>query len=337
MMGRSPVGPSRLLSFLAIGLLLAVTAAGTALSAQDRPGYTARPTQDGGIGRSSVLFTHAIESGNVLVDAVEIFNLADAPTLFDVYVVDMVPLADGSLSPAARASSVEGAGAWFDVSVDTVEVPPRSTAEVDFTVAVPDGTPPGDYTAAVIVEPHEASTGGTISIRTRLGFPAQITVLAEINLGVTLGSVSTRTTDDGIEIAMPISNTGDVTFSSAGIAELEGWSGDGITLQMSPEGAFIAPGEQMQMTALWEDPPLIGRYGVTVTVDAVVGDRQPVQFVSSTTTFWLVPWSVITILVVAAAIAAWVVRATRRSRRRRSLRKLEERELLRELRSRPQS
>lgn len=333
LLGRSYLGPSLRLTLVAIVLLLAASGVGSAIAAQNLPAYTARPAQAGIDGRSSVLFRHSIESGSMVVDGVDILNLANDPAEFDVYVVDMVPSANGGLTAAARSAPVEGAGTWFAVSVDTVEIPSRRSAVVDFTMHVPEGTPPGDYTAVVMVETHESFGEGTISTRTRIGLPAHITVLADVNLDVMLGTITTRHTDQGIEIVLPVTNTGDVTFSTSGYATVDSWFGDEtVVSQLSPHGAFIAPGEQIHLRALWVDPPRIGRYDVTVTIEASVGNRQPVPFTSDAATLWLIPWSTIITILTIAAIVAWVIRATRTTREERSKRKQEERDLIRDFR-----
>ncbi len=332
-LGRSIKGPSQRLIVGFVVPLLMVLGSGSAAAQQNFPAYTARPADTGIDGRSSVLFSHSIESGSMVVDAVEILNLAPESTEFDVYVVDIVSSATGSPTAAPRGVPPEGAGSWFAVSSDTVEIPSRQSQLVEFTMEVPIGTPPGDYTAVVVVEPHEAFGEGTVSTRTRIGLPAQIAVLAEVNLGVDLGAITTVRTDQGITINLPVTNTGDVTFSASGFTELDPWFGDRTTsVSMQPEGAFVSPGEQIQLTGLWRNPPPIGRYDITVTVEATVGNRQPVQYLSPAKALWLIPWSTIVFLLIAAAMATWVAKATRPTREERAKRRQEERDLVREFR-----
>jgi len=332
-MGRFLREPSHVFALLTVGLLLVATAVAAGAYGENLPDYSARPAQRGVDGGSNVRFSHSVESGDRVVDAVKILNHADEPAEFDVYVVDMVASSDGTPTAAARAVPVEGTGTWFAVSVDTIEVHSRDSEIVEFTVDVPEGTPPGDYDAVIMVEAHESIGRGTISTRTRIGLLARITVLADVNLGVTLGDITSRHTDLGIEFAILVMNTGDVTFSTSGFVTVDSWfSDEAVVSQLSPSGLFVAPGEQIHLRGLWTDPPHVGRYDATATVEAVVGERQPVQFVSNATTMWLMPWRIIIVVIAITAIVVWILRATRSSRQERSIRKQEERDLVQDFR-----
>ncbi len=300
---------------------------------QNHPKYSARPAEIGLVERPAGFFVHALDSGSVLHDAVEIRSYADDPTGFDVYAADMIESSSGSTSPAARMAVVSGPGAWISMSSDTVGVSPRSTEIVDFTIEVPFGTPPGEYRAAIMIEARDPIGGSSITARTRLGLPVIITVLAEVNLGASLTDLDTRHTTEGLRIVVVMTNTGDVTFSYSGLVEAEGWGGDTtIVSQLEPSDVFVAPGESVLLLGLWTDPPRFGKYDVTARVNAVAGEHQPVQFSSNPATVWFIPWSAIIIAMAMIAIAIWVWTATRSSRKRWLVRRREERAHLKEYR-----
>lgn len=319
-----------------VSLTVAALLIGSGMSeaiGQNHPKYTARPAETGLVERSANFFVHALDSGSVLHDAVEIRSFADDPTSFEVYAADMVESSSGSLSPAARTAVVSGPGAWISMSSDTVVVSPRSTEVVDFTIEVPFGTLPGEYRAAIMVEASDPIGASSITARTRLGLPVIITVLAEVNLGASLADLDIRHTAEGLRIAVVVTNTGDVTFSYSGLVEAEGWGG-GTTVvsQLEPSDVFVAPGDSVRLLGLWTDPPWLGRYDVTAMVTAVVGEHQLAQFSSNPATVWFIPWSAIIVAMAMAAVAIWVWTATRSSRKQWLVRRREERAHLKEYR-----
>jgi len=173
LVGRPVRGPSRRRVFvLFTALLLTLT---TPARAQDGAAYGARPAAGGG-DRSSAGFNLSVGTNSAVSDAVEILNFTSDPATFDVYVADVVPTTGGSLAPAAREVEITGPAAWITVDQATVKVPPRSSTIVSFTVNVPEGTPLGDHTAALLVEPQRSSDSGTITSKTRVGLWVKVKV-----------------------------------------------------------------------------------------------------------------------------------------------------------------
>jgi hypothetical protein len=159
---------------LVTALLLAVA---TPALAQDGPTWGARPAPGDGQ-RTSGAFNISVAAGSALSDGVEIFNLTDATATFDVYVADARPTAGGGLVAAARDAQITGPTTWITVGRPTVEVPPRDSAVVPFTIEVPGGTPLGDNTAALLVEPQRSTGAGAIAIKTRVALWVKVKVTA---------------------------------------------------------------------------------------------------------------------------------------------------------------
>jgi hypothetical protein len=167
--------PSRRRVLVLVAALL-VTMTSPAL-AQDRATYGARPAPGEG-DRSSGSFFLSVGTGSTTSDAVEIINLAGEPASFDVYAVGVARGSRGERLAASRdAVRTMGPASWIAVEPAVVEVPPRSSALVPFTVAVPDNTPLGEHMAALMVEPRQPADSGTIVSKSRVGLWVEITVL----------------------------------------------------------------------------------------------------------------------------------------------------------------
>jgi hypothetical protein len=184
--GRSHSAPPRRFAcIIAAALLLALTGPGWAVGGQST--YAARPAPGPG-DRTGGSFDLTVPAGASASDAVEIFNYTGEPTTFAVYAADAVRTTSGSLAPAAREAPITGPGSWIKVAQATVSVPPRASATVRFIVAVPQGAVLGRTTAAVLVEPQNDRSGGTVGTITRVGLWVNVEVTAGES-GAATGSV----------------------------------------------------------------------------------------------------------------------------------------------------
>ncbi len=271
-----------------------------------------RPERIAGTPRSALGFFHSLEAGTTIEDGIEVLNHASVSEVFDVYAVDMVPSSNGGLAPAPRSVAPRGPATWITLRSGAAELEPDTSELIRFEVTVPTGTPPGEYKAALVVEPRSSADSGTVVSKTRIALPITTTVLGAVNLDIALGDLVFRHDDGSISFELPITNTGDVTFTASGDIDITGWlHSTPATIALVPEDLTLAPGEAATARAVWEDPPLIGRYDAVGTIMAVVGDRVPVPFTSAPTRVWLIPWSIIFATAAALAVIALVIRAQR--------------------------
>ena len=306
--GRSPRGPSPA-RVVTTGLTLVLLGTSAiALAAPSAPQYGARPSHAAHAGEPAADFVHALEPGAGISDAVEVFNFTDAPAQFHVYATDLVPTAGGdAMTPAAREAEVVGAGTWLSPARETVSVGPRSSVEVPFDLVVPAGTPPEHHAAALVVEPEtgtETAAGPTtVTNRTRIALRVDVDVLGEIDLGVILGGLTWERTDGGVRFTLPVTNDGTVTFEASGRVDVRGSE---TTLPLGPNGLYPSPGETVELTATWDDPPVFGHVTVRPVVEAVVGTRAPRPFAGAEVSFWLVPWRLVASLAVAILLVVGI-------------------------------
>jgi hypothetical protein len=300
------------------------------------PEYSARPASDATSGEPEGYFSYAVETGGgELVDAVEIMNFSQDPSLFDVYAADMVPTTNGRLAPASRDAEVVDTGAWITPNTPTIEVAGRSSALVEFTIDAPVGTAPGEYVAALLVERQGSGGTGTIETKTRIGLRVEIEVLGEVDLGLTLGDLDWERVRGDITFSLPFTNTGNVTFEGGGIISVTNAQGKLIAdLSMEPATLFLGPGQTTELTAEWLDAPLFGKFEAQATVTAVVGPRDPVDFFSEKVNFWLIPWTEIVTVLALIGLIVWFLYTTRLRRKRWARHRREERAILRDYRER---
>lgn len=335
LMGRA-VNPSHrrvLIALIAVSMTLC---SGTAFAADnDSADYGVRPAPVGDGSRPIDRIEHALEPGASITDSIQIFNFSDETAVFDIYSADMVATSNGGLAPASRDTEVVDEGSWLTVDVDTVELEPGDSTTVGFAIEVPMEASVGEHQAVVLVERHEPSGEGAIDVKTRVGLLVDVEVLSEIDLAATLGALSWDRDGSDVSFSVPFVNTGDVTFAASGVVSVT--DGDGhemAEITLLPDGRYVAAGEEAVLSAVWDDPPLFGRFEAEAMAEAVVGERAPVIFRSETVAFWLVPWVGLIVSVAVVIALMWLFYLLRPHLQKKARHRREEKALLRDFRRR---
>jgi hypothetical protein len=112
---------------------------------------------------------------------------------------------------------------WIELEEQVETIDPGAGIETTFTVAVPDGTKPGEYLAAVAAEQADPSeVEGTTEITQTLRYvvPVMITVPGPTTTDFSVGDVSIVRDGAVLLIQVPIVNAGDVRVRPEGTIEL---------------------------------------------------------------------------------------------------------------------
>jgi hypothetical protein len=329
----APFHNRALAAVVVLTLLLGVGTA--AVATEVDADYGARPAPVGDGSRPIDRFQHDLEPGTTITDALQVFNFTDIPAVFDIYAADMVPSSNGGLAPAARETAVVAEGTWLSPRESTVEVGPRESATVEFDIEVPIEASIGEHRGVILVERHEAPGSGTFDLRTRVGLVVDIEVRQEIALAGTVGPMTVERDGGGVIFRVSLTNTGEASFATTGVIRIADAGNDEVArLSLAPAGRYVASGEEASFRAVWEEPPLFGRYEAVATLEARVGDRDPVVLDGRPVSFSIVPWTEIVIVVVALSLLAWALYRIRPRLARRARHRREERDLIRDFRRR---
>lgn len=124
-------------------------------AAEDAPcpgcGLEARPAP-GSPGPGSY-FELAPAPGEPVELRLAVANQTAAPQEVWLARAEAVPLPDGGYAFAPAGDACAGAACWLTVAEPRFVLEPGETREVALTVRVPEGTPPGEYLAGVVVAP----------------------------------------------------------------------------------------------------------------------------------------------------------------------------------------
>ncbi|MFD3517072.1 hypothetical protein [Streptomyces sp. NPDC058657] len=196
-----------------------------------------------------------------------------------------------------RAEDAEGA--WIALATARVKVPPRTRADVPFTVTVPAGARPGDHPGAIVASAPDGRQQRT-AVRLRVSGPTLAALSVE---DVRIGA-------DGVRYALV--NRGNTTLAPRVAVHAQGLFGELLDRRPHP-APELAPGRRVEVTEPWADgvAPALDRAEARLTVTAGGGIRE-----EATATAHFVPRGPVlgggaVLLLAGAGGALWTVRRRR--------------------------
>ncbi|MDI3390441.1 hypothetical protein QIS99_30245 [Streptomyces sp. B-S-A8] len=213
--------------------------------------------------------------GAVLKDTVTVTNPGDAPRTVELRGADAGNGADGAFAVEDDGKSKDG-GAWIRLAERKVTVPPRTRAEVPFTVTVPEGATPGDHPAAIVASGAGRSTG--VRLHLRVGGPSLSALTVE----------RVRLADDGRRIRYDLVNRGNTVLAPKLAVRADGLFGTALKRAPRALPVELLPGRRVTLTEPWPDAPALDSVDVRLTVTAAGGARDT-GLASAT----FVPWGAV--------------------------------------------
>ncbi|MFD6436124.1 hypothetical protein [Streptomyces venezuelae] len=265
-------------------------------SAAPSSGGGTRPAKDG---RPS--FYAEGTPGAVLRDTLSVTNPGPKPRTISLRGADAGNTGSGALSVTPAKGTPKDTGAWLSFAKRQVKVPPRTRAEVPFTLTVPTNAMPGDHPGAIV-----ASGGGrTVGVRVDLRVD-----------GPTLSALTVERVDvdtDAGSISYDLVNRGNTVLTPKLAVHADGVLGTLLDRPARTLPVELLPGRRVSLTEPWADAPALDSVDVELTATAAGGARD-----TATASARFVPWGAVAgggaLLLAAVGAALHLVR--RRGRRR---------------------
>jgi hypothetical protein len=248
--------------------------------------------------------------GRTLTDRVSVVNLTTSPKAFTLYAADAYNTPrDGGYALRTLGQKMTGVGAWVKLDSTALTVPPRTRADIPFTLTIPTTAEPGDHPGAIVavetdVEATQQQGGLAVGIKRAVGARIYLHVTGQAvpALGVEGVSVHGRT------LQYTLTNHGNMTLRPNVEVTETGWFGSVYHRPPTSAGIELLPGQSVQLTLHLPAQPQFD--DVTVTVKASDGATAG----QGQTEFLAIPWWPIGIgLLLLTAVGVWFwLRAKRR-------------------------
>ncbi|MCL3859633.1 DUF916 domain-containing protein [Actinotalea sp. K2] len=281
-------------------------------------------TSEGPDGRAR--FEYIVEPGHQYDDHVAIRNVGTEPLELEVYAADAASGEDGSFTVLASDEPSSAVGGWLTLPVQNLEIAPRDTALVPFSMIIPSEVEPGDYAGGIVAVVHTQGTGETsgVDVQTRVGTRVYVRVAGPVEPGLTVESVTASyahvvnpARPGSSVVSYTVVNTGNVRLDAVPTVEVKAPFGLWSHVVEADPVVDLFPGMAVSRTIELPVAPL-GPMTVDVVVQPVAsaGQEITVPQVRAGTVIWAVPWAALVVLVLLALVVWSAVRARRRVRER---------------------
>ncbi|MFG2045453.1 WxL protein peptidoglycan domain-containing protein [Dactylosporangium sp. NPDC048998] len=293
--------------------------AGPALAGDGDVAWTVRTASNSyGADRSS--FSYAVNPGGQVKDAMVVANRGKAPVNLTVYAGDGYTTGTGQLDLLTKDKKSVGIGAWLRADNGTVALEPGQTADIPFTISVPDNATPGDYAGGIVTSLTQPDAKQSINVERRLGIRVKLRVGGDLKPGLAIEDLHVTYTGDAV-VTYTIHNTGNAILSAdqaVSIAGPFGWArADAGKIAAPPD---LLPGETWKVSTTIKGVARTGWLTVTATLTPRLADASgsttSLPAVRAEAHAWAVPWMWLLIVVVVIALAVGAFFLLRRVRAR---------------------
>jgi hypothetical protein len=296
---------------------LAGVGAGPASAADDVPWEVGTADNDFGSDRAN--YSYTLSPGGQLDDGLVVVNHGTTPLDLATYTADAFTTDTGGLDLATKDTTPTGVGAWVHPSRDHLTVQPGETAEVPFTVTLPDNATPGDHMGGIVTSLTQAG-----DVERRVGVRIRLRVAGELKPSLSAedlrvnyaGTPNPFGTGDAT-VTYAVHNTGNAIVTARQAVTVSGpfgrWSVPSAQLADTPP---LLPGEvwKVSVPVRGVTPALLLAGTVTLVplITDTSGSTAPLSPVETTAHTWAVPWVPLLILVVLCGLVFVVLRHRRR-------------------------
>jgi hypothetical protein len=284
------------------------------------PVFAQQSSNTSGVGTevSSPIYEFSLKPGQVQQDIIKVKNVGSSVTTYYPQVLDFtsndrdgapVFVKEGEKSPTYSLSE------WVSISTEPVTIEPNKSQAFNFNITVPENAEPGGHYAGILFSTQAPTSEDTnIGIASKVGSLILVSVAGDIKEQASIQEFKTdkpQYEEAKVNFSTTIKNTGNVHVQPKGVITVKNLIGGQVAaIDVNQLSANVLPGSSRIFESSWEDPGFkLGLYKATLTL--TYGD--PSQTISSSTSFWIIPWMTLLIaLLVIAVVLAILIFAIKR-------------------------
>jgi len=171
------------------------------------------------VDHEGAFFELTLEPGETTRMRVEAANFGAEEVEARTYAADVYSIINGGFGADLYAEPASGTTLWLDYAAQVATLGPQDAIVIDFEVAVPEATPPGEYVAALVienVEPFRGSGAVTVDQVNRSAIAVAIDVPGPRRPALQIGAVAHHAVGAESVVTFAIDNPGNVHLKPAG-------------------------------------------------------------------------------------------------------------------------
>ncbi|GEM_PF-3740884 len=234
-------------------------------------GASPNPEQDGQVTGRSWFVYGEVAPGSVIHDSVRVINSSDQEALAALDAVDGETTKVGGVFGLRNSEEPKKEiGLWTKVESEEVELKPKESKIIPFTISVPKNAEVGDHIGGLVVYKKQKSIPGEGSIGFqvvgRVGVRVYLTVKGEKILSLEAGDIRSEKKDDKYVFTWKLENTGNVRIVPILSLYAENKITGNIIAFELPSASELNPSVSTEIPIVWENPPQ-GWYNLHFTVE----------------------------------------------------------------------
>lgn len=267
-----------------------------------------------GVSISPALIEETLDPGTEKEYSVTIKNLNPVEQVFYVTKRDISDVRDGGApifaDPTQEKTGME-ISEWITLPVTEVRLAPEASEQINFRLKVPEDATPGSHFGSVFVsaEPPEFDSVGA-AVGYQVANIVSIRVAGDANEGANIREFSTDRFFHGsknVTFVTRIENTGNVLVRPTGPVEIYNMLGKKVDMFTFNESqASVFPLKVREYSFSWTGEGTgFGRYEAVLS--PVYGDSGARKTMSSTVSFWILPYNIIVPALISLAVLLLIV------------------------------
>ncbi len=256
--------------------------------------------QTAGVSIKPAVIEETLDPGIEKQYTVTIQNLKETEQMFYLFTRNIKGVRDGGVPVFAETDEVTGyeLADWLELPITEVLLAGNEQTSVTFTMRVPENASPGSHFGGVFisVDPPEIENSGA-AVGYQVANIISIRVSGDAIEEADIRQFSTSKFlygSQNVDFEVRIENKGNVLIRPRGPLEIRNMLGNKVgDLTFNEEQFAVFPGDTREFTNIkWEGDSIgFGRYEAVLS--PVYGDYGAKKTMSSTVTFWILPWSII--------------------------------------------
>jgi len=275
-------------------------------------------------------YSYQVEPGQQITDEYLVQNTGTTAQTVTVYATDAFNSEDGNFALLNGDERATEAGSWVTfeggAAQVVVELAPDESRVLLFTMTTPADALPGDHAGGIIVS--AISDNGEIALDRRVAIRLYVRVKGELQPNLSVGSIAASYTPafnpfaGEVTLTTTVQNNGNVALGATTITNVRGIFDIPLSGDVNLEIPELLPGTKRTVTIV---VPGVGPWvllaphlSLTATVDPGAINPGPLPRVERETSLFAMPWVLVILALIIAAIVL-IVRLRRVANNRRAV------------------